>query len=56
MAAVKGEPKELKARIAKNTCLFELYYDNGGELPAELKGYYTSEAVALQAAKNYKTK
>ena len=56
MAAVKGETKELKVRLAKNTCLYELYYDNGGEVPAILKGLYTSEHVAKLAAGSYKAK
>lgn len=46
--------KELKSRLAKNTCLFEVYYEGGGELPKVLNSLYTTEAVAQRAIDAYK--
>ncbi|YP_009966397.1 hypothetical protein HWA86_gp19 [Pseudoalteromonas phage HP1] len=46
--------KELKVRLAKNTCLFEAYYEGGGELPKALNSLYTTEAVAQRAIDAYK--
>lgn len=56
MAATKGRSKELKIRMRKNTVLFEVYYDEGGEIPKELSGLYTNEKVAQLAIDKYKGK
>lgn len=56
MAATKGRTKELKIRTAKNTCLFEIYFDEGGEVPAKLSGLYTCKDAAQRAIDAYKDK
>ena len=53
MPAVKGQKKELKIRLAKNTCLYEVYYDEGGERPKDLSGLYTCEKAAQLAIDKY---
>lgn len=45
--------KELKVRKSKTPGLFEIYYEGGGELPATLKGKYTSPRDAKQAIHDY---
>lgn len=46
--------KELKARRDPMTAtLYQLYYADGGELPKELSGRYTSTSEALTAAEFY---
>lgn len=48
------EKKEFNARpVNNNTHLWELYYENGGEVPQELSGMYTSKSEALTAGKKY---
>ncbi len=46
--------KELKVRpsIARPP-MIEVYYENGGELPAMLSGLYTSRKVAYRAINEY---
>ena len=48
------EPKQLLVRVSRrNGSLFEVYYDNGGELPKELTGQYTSTRIAKAAIDAY---
>lgn len=53
MAARKGVQKELKIRIKPNTALYEVYFDNGGELPAKLQSLFTCVHAAKVAIKDY---
>lgn len=53
MAARKGVQKELKIRIKPNTALYEVYFDNGGELPAKLQSMFTCERAAEIAIQDY---
>ncbi len=53
MAARKGVQKELKIRIKPNTALYEVYFDNGGELPAKLQSMFTCARAAEIAIQDY---
>lgn len=53
MAARKGVQKELKIRIKPNTALYEVYFDNGGELPAKLQSLFTCVHAAKVAINEY---
>ena len=48
----KGE-KELQAFIQPGTSHYKLQYNGGGELPAELSGYYTSLSLVDNAVLTY---
>ena len=50
------ERKELKIRTAKESSLSEVYFENGGELPVELTGYFTSTTEAQRAIDTYNLK
>ncbi len=43
----------LTRRPLKNPLLFEIYFENGGEVPKFLSGLYTSETEAMEAVKIY---
>ena len=45
--------KELKTRMRPSSMLYEIYYEGGGEVPAELKGEYTSYRFTESAIKTY---
>ena len=54
MAARKGVQKDLKIRIKDNTALYEVYFENGGEVPAKLNSLYTCVRAAEIAIEDYK--
>jgi|DEB0MinimDraft_3_1074331.scaffolds.fasta_scaffold57946_2 hypothetical protein len=45
--------KELKIVNAPGTGHYKIQFTQGGELPQELTGFYTSSAVAQVAVRNY---
>lgn len=45
--------KEIKIINAPGTGHYKIQFTQGGELPAELDGLYTSSAVAQVAVRNY---
>ena len=48
------QKKELAIRIAPNEGnLYEIYYENGGQVPDELTGKYTSRRVARTQIATY---
>ncbi len=49
----KQNKQLLTRRSATHPPLFELYFENGGEVPKELTGKYTSEGSASVAADSY---
>ena len=45
--------KEIKIINAPGTGHYKIQFTQGGELPQELTGFYTSSAVAQVAVRNY---
>ena len=45
--------KELKIRTRPEGNLYDIHFDNGGELPKELGGVYTSRVYAQRAINTY---
>lgn len=46
--------KELRIRRSKNTpAMFEVYFEDGGQLPDVLSGKYTREGYAQEAIDKY---
>jgi len=45
--------KEIKIVNAPGTGHYQIQFTQGGELPQELTGFYTSSAVAQVAVRNY---
>lgn len=45
--------KTIKIYRVKNTALYCINFSEGGSLPAELSGFYTSPSLADKAVKNY---
>lgn len=53
---IEKKQKELKTRVRTGTSHFEVYYDNGGELPKDLSGVYTSVREAKKDISKYLSK
>jgi hypothetical protein len=47
------QTKELLIRNSKGRSIYEVYYENGGELPRDLAGLYTSHKSAQASIDNY---
>ncbi len=45
--------KELTVRIAQGSVMYEVFYDQGGNVPQVLGGLYTSEEIANYAIDVY---
>ena len=45
--------KELLIRNSNGRSIYEVYYENGGELPKDLSGLYTSHSEAQKAINQY---
>jgi hypothetical protein len=50
----KEKVKELLFRIVPGTSLYEIHFEEGGEVPKALKSRYTSSAEAKKAIEMYK--
>lgn len=50
----KEKVKEFKVRSGPNTALYEVYFEDGGEIPKVLKSLYTSQAEAKKCIELYK--
>lgn len=53
MTTVPNKPKDLKVRVAFNSSHYEIFFDNGGEIPKDLSGLYNSKLEADRAIRNY---
>lgn len=49
----KERPKELRYRIEPGTSLYNIYFQDGGEVPKALKGLYTSSSEAQKSIISY---
>lgn len=45
--------KEMRTRLIPGTALYEIYFEEGGEVPTQLKGRYTTPTEAQKAIKGY---
>lgn len=45
--------KELKIRRLKTYAMYEVYYEDGGQVPKELAGHFTSQVMARQRIAAY---
>lgn len=52
----EGKSKNFLIRQREGTTLFNISYEGGGEVPAELAGLYTTEQLAEAAVARYKNK
>lgn len=48
-----AESKKFKTRVRPGGALYEIYFEDGGQVPEYLKGAYTSSARALAASEEY---
>lgn len=53
-SVAKERTKSFLTRNRRNTALYEIYVENGGEVPQVLKGLYTTPTEAQKAAEHYK--
>ncbi len=51
----KEKVKEFKTRISPNTALYEVYFEDGGQVPEKLKSLYTSSTEAKKAVISYES-
>ena len=51
----KEKIKKFKTRIKSNTALYEIYFEDGGQMPEDLKSLYTSTAEAKKAIISYES-
>ena len=53
MTSIPNKPKDLLTRVKFNSSHYEIYFENGGEVPKELSGEYNSQLEANRAIKRY---
>ena len=51
----KEKAKEFKVRPRANTALYEVYFEEGGQIPDILSGAYTSQMEAKRQVKLYES-